>query len=114
LRSETSKVASRFFYTTLTGRILLSLLDQIPKMFIPLPIPVYSCEFNSIEKVWSFAKVQWKKQLLSAKDDIPTLQMLIQKVNSLFNDLDRKALDNLIYANSAYLQKTLKEAALRE
>ena len=40
--------------------------------------------------------------------------MLIQKVNSLFNDLDRKALDNLIYANSAYLQKTLKEAALWE
>ena len=35
--------------------------DKIPKMFIPLPIPVYSCEFNSIEKVWSFAKVQWKK-----------------------------------------------------
>jgi len=35
--------------------------DRIPKMFLPLPIPVYSCEFNSIEKVWSFAKVQWKK-----------------------------------------------------
>ena len=30
--------------------------EEIPRMFVPLKIPVYSCEFNSIEKVWSYAK----------------------------------------------------------
>jgi hypothetical protein len=93
-------------HTSLDARAL------IPKLFNPLPIPTYSCEFNSIEKVWSFAKVQWKKQMLASKVDIKSMEQLVQRVTALFNDLDKKALHDLFYANRAYLLKTLNEADL--
>ena len=84
-------------------------------MFVPLKIPVYSCEFNSIEKVWSFAKTQWKKQMLMDRTkDIVSKEQLSAQVQSLFNNLDKGKVQNLFGANRAYLYATLQEAAKAE
>ena len=34
------------------------------KFFIPIKIPPHSCDFNSIERVWSCAKCVFKKMLM--------------------------------------------------
>ena len=84
-------------------------------MFVPLKIPVYSCEFNSIEKVWSFAKTQWKKQMLMDRTkDIVSKEQLSAQVQSLLNNLDKSKVQNLFGANRAYLYATLQEAAKAE
>ena len=44
-----------------TARVSMKLMQDL---FEPLQIPVYSCEFNSIEKVWSVAKAYFNKRVL--------------------------------------------------
>ena len=40
--------------------------------FIPIQIPPHSCDFNSIERVWSVAKSYFEKLLLQHKEEIKT------------------------------------------
>ena len=37
---------------------------ELSRAFIPIKIPPHSCDFNSIERVWSVAKSIYKKMLL--------------------------------------------------
>jgi len=37
--------------------------DYIQEHFTPLRLPTYSCEFNSIEKVWSQLKAKFKAEM---------------------------------------------------
>ena len=44
--------------------------DYIQEHFIPLRLPTYSCEFNSIEKVWSQLKAKFKTEMAQRANDI--------------------------------------------
>ena len=41
----------------------LAVREYIQNNFIPLRLPTYSCEFNSIEKVWSQLKAKFKTEI---------------------------------------------------
>ena len=85
-------------------------LSLAREFFEPLQIPGYSCEFNSIEKVWGLAKAVYNKRVL-LKAAVADRKELKANVLAVFDSIPQATMDNLVNANRAYIEGVLRRVA---
>lgn len=77
------------------------------QLFEPLQVPCYSCEFNSIEKVWSVAKCYYKKRTLAIQEEMNN-DAFKKLVIESFQQITNTKMANLIKSNRKYITDVLK------
>lgn len=71
--------------------------SEMAKHFKPLFMPPHSCQFNSIESVWSYLKQSFRK--MTAEDAIKSDADLNARVRRTWMQADTQKLQNLVGAN---------------
>ena len=101
-----------FLYDGATAHTSPVVVNAIAEFFIPVQIPSYSCEFNSIEKLWSVAKSYYVKRLLQIfqVEGCISEMRFRELVEESFSQIPRDKLVRLHGANRKYIAEMLAVA----
>ena len=79
--------------------------EFIDENFIPLRLPAYSCEFNSIETLWAHLKHKFKLEIVEHLEKIQNPEQLKDMVLKIAQSYPEANVKNILRANSNYIQK---------
>ena len=81
----------------------VEVMAYIKLYFIPLLMPAYSCEFNSIETLWSLVKSRYKTKIARRNQAINNPEELREFVLKIAQDIPPEVARRIERANSKYI-----------
>jgi transposase len=79
----------------------------IERNFIRLPLPAYSCQFNSIERLWSNIKHRFRYSMAAESLSVSSRDHLVNLVMRTAVATEPEVIEKMITSNRAYLLRVL-------
>ena len=94
-------------YDGARAHIAKSSQTLIKAYFTDLKNVPYSCDFNSIERVWSVAKSNFHKRMVLQQRPLDR-EAFIQMVQDSLDSIDEKTFEGLFISNRSYIRSILE------